>query len=127
MYYCIFIFIIQLKSCPDSVPKYQFIRGYRLIQKYCTTCSLLRPPLSSHCKICNNCVEKFDHHCPWVGNCIGKLNYRYFFCFIVFYNIHLFSNLLFTIIYIYYKSDINEWYKNEAIAFVQCLFTVIVR
>jgi len=64
------------------------VHGHLLDLKYCGTCSLMRPPRTSHCGECNNCVEMFDHHCPWVGNCIGKRNYRVFFSFLMFTSIY---------------------------------------
>ena len=40
-------------------------------QRFCDTCMIIRPPMSSHCKWCDNCVKRFDHHCNFIGNCIG--------------------------------------------------------
>lgn len=58
------------------------IRGQIQRLKYCETCTLIRPPRTSHCPDCDVCIEKFDHHCPWVGNCIGRRNYCRFYAFL---------------------------------------------
>lgn len=29
-------------------------------ERYCRTCKIVRPKLSSHCRVCNNCVMYFD-------------------------------------------------------------------
>ncbi len=60
------------------------VNGVQIRMKFCKTCSLMRPPRTSHCGTCGVCVERFDHHCPWVGNCIGKKNYGLFLTFLWF-------------------------------------------
>jgi hypothetical protein len=51
--------------------------------RYCSTCDITRPPLSSHCKICNVCVTKFDHHCVVIDQCVGVRNRRAFVFFLL--------------------------------------------
>ena len=70
------------------------IRGQLLILKVCSTCLITRPLGCTHCSKCNICVEKMDHHCPWVGNCIGLNNYKFFYFFICFFNIHSIFNFI---------------------------------
>jgi len=66
---------------PDPSKKMK-IGEVELDLRYCDTCTMYRPPRSTHCGICNNCVDRFDHHCPYLGNCVGKRNYATFLYFI---------------------------------------------
>ena len=58
------------------------INGSLMKLNYCHTCSIFKPPRTSHCKICDNCCQRFDHHCLWLGTCVGNRNYKYFFLLI---------------------------------------------
>ena len=88
----------------------QVINGHKVIVPFCYTCSMFRPPRTSHCSVCDNCVERFDHHCLWLGTCIGKRNYKYFYWFIS----SLFINQIFQIFSaIYYIVNQAKTIKNK--------------
>ena len=88
----------------------QVINGHKIIVPFCYTCSMFRPPRTSHCSVCDNCVERFDHHCLWLGTCIGKRNYKYFYWFIS----SLFINQIFQIFSaIYYIVNQAKKIKNK--------------
>ena len=109
------------------------INGHIFNLNYCYSCSLFRPPRTSHCSLCDNCVERFDHHCIWLGTCIGKRNYKYFYLLTSVLNIFA----LFQIIYCLYfiikqskkfagKEDYNEYilWGFVAVLFYDLLFII---
>jgi len=53
-------------------------------EKFCSTCSLWRPPRATHCSTCGVCVREFDHHCGVIGNCVGEGNHRFFLALLFF-------------------------------------------
>jgi len=95
----------------ESVNKYYTLNGRLLKIKFCKTCYIIRPIGASHCGICNACVERYDHHCPWIGNCIGKNNYRYFFFFLMFFNIKSILGLMLSLLQIYKTNKCQNFLK----------------
>ena len=73
------------------------INGSLLKLSYCQTCSIFKPPRTSHCRACDNCCQRFDHHCIWLGNCVGKRNYKYFYLLLIFISINTFVEIIYNI------------------------------
>lgn len=40
-----------------------------LLQEWCRTCRVWRPPRAAHCYKCQRCVRRSDHHCTALGAC----------------------------------------------------------
>ena len=85
---------IDIPLLKKRTKKQYILRGRKYKIKFCHTCLIYRPLGCSHCKICNVCVEKYDHHCPWVGNCIGGNNYRFFYFFVMSFNVFCAMNII---------------------------------
>ena len=81
----------------------QVINGHLMTLTFCYSCSLFRPPRTSHCSLCDNCVERFDHHCLWLGTCIGKRNYKYFYTLIFCLNFSSTYQIIFSMYYIIFQ------------------------
>merc|ERR1711939_575305 len=59
--------------------------------RWCRKCVKVKPDRCHHCRVCQRCVLKMDHHCPWINNCVGYYNYKYFYLFITYALLILFS------------------------------------
>ena len=109
----------------------QVINGHVVTLTFCYSCSLFRPPRTSHCSNCDNCVERFDHHCIWLGTCIGKRNYKYFYSLVFSLNISFTFQIIYSMYYIIFQ--IKKFKNKEdysllllcglsGVAFVDLLF-----
>ena len=79
----------------------------------CSTCSIIRPPLSSHCKYCNTCVMNYDHHCTVLNQCIGARNLRAFTIWILL----VFVSCVFLELLAFFNIIWIEVYRNETIGY----------
>ena len=101
------------------------INGHILNLNYCYTCSIYRPPRTSHCAVCDNCVERFDHHCIWLGTCVGKRNYKFFYLLIASLNLTAYFEIGYCIFLIVFHAKKNKKDKYNIIVIVFISFVLV--
>ena len=110
---------IRKKFYLDNKTDYKVLNKGNLVKlSLCYTCSLIRPPRTSHCAECDNCTERFDHHCIWIGTCVGKRNYKRFILFLIVLNIVAFIHLILSLIYL--VKSINLYNEIDNIIVEDC-------
>jgi len=87
---------LEMMACFETTEKL----GTRRFRNLCHTCHIERPLRTKHCKACRKCVRVFDHHCPFTGCCIARNNYRWFYLFVLFFNLSAISYLILAVIYL---------------------------
>ena len=73
------------------------INGSLMKLNHCISCSIYKPPRTSHCTKCDNCCQRFDHHCLWLGTCVGKRNYKYFYLLVTTITIYSVVEIIYNI------------------------------
>ena len=102
------------------------INGNILNLNYCYTCSIYRPPRTSHCAICDNCIERFDHHCIWLGTCVGKRNYKFFYLLIMSLNFTALFQISYCIYLIVYQcKNSKKKDKYDKLVIISMSFVLI--
>ena len=93
--------------------------GLTTMIKFCSSCKLWRPPMSSHCSTCGYCVRRFDHHCGVLGNCVGEHNHRFFLALLT--SSALMGALVFVVsAYALAKMPTGEWRREYAYVLLAC-------
>ncbi|KAA8498371.1 putative protein S-acyltransferase 16 [Porphyridium purpureum] len=52
--------------------------------RFCSKCSIHKPPRAHHCNKCEACVLRMDHHCAYLSNCVGHANLKFFVLLLLF-------------------------------------------
>ncbi|KAK3329498.1 DHHC palmitoyltransferase-domain-containing protein [Apodospora peruviana] len=74
------------------------------VTRWCKKCCAPKPLRAHHCRHCGRCIPKMDHHCPWTANCVSMQTFPYFFRFLLYTNLSLW-----TLAYFLYRRLAGVW------------------
>lgn len=95
------------KNSPNPEEKPQKTEEpYFIETRFCTVCYLEQPLRAKHCRECGKCVALHDHHCPWLGICIGEKNRFYFWWYLFFECILLWTSAVCVVLSF---ENVNGW------------------